>query len=158
MRGLKKEKGKDARRIVTAGASVCVISTVETKDVALIVNNTDFANKLNSAISVRTACQKTALGSTENQLGNLDACAKIFKDAVKTAKEATSKTHKEIWNTYQKSLKICAQNAVSTSDAANSAENGISTSTESVASEDNQGEIVIKDGGGSIIDVVSIEE
>lgn len=142
--GYKKEKREEKRRLVTAGMSACVITAVETKDTALVADNTAFTTELNSAITARTACQKTALGSTENQFTNLDVCVKAFKDTTKASRHKYKKNHEAIWKTYRESLKTCVKNTASTT--------GTSTSAEK---EDSQGELNIEDGGGSITEVVS---
>lgn len=164
--GYKKENKEKTRHVVTAEESACVISAIEIKDDALIANNNSFADKLNSAITVRTDCQKTALGSTENQADNLDVCTKTFQESVETVREDTKKAHESIWNTYKESLKLCGQNSTTTTDtnvsadtttsADDDASEETSTSTKETAS--NDVEIEIEDGGGSITDIASTEE
>lgn len=163
--GVKKDNKEKAKHIVTAEESGCVISAIEAKDAALIANNTGFTEKLNIAITTRTACQKTALGSTENQADNIEVCLKSFKESTKKAKEETNKTHKEIWKTYQESLKACVNSSAPADNTATSTEDGISASIESSTnvsaenvSSDSDEEITVEDGGGSITDVVSAEE
>ena len=124
-------------RAVTSENAPCVIAAIEIKDKALIDNNTNTVAELNKAIVARTACQKTALATTDNQKKALDECARIFKDAYKLIKFNSNKTATAIAKTYRDSLKVCAK-TVSTGDI----------STSATASQ----EINIEDGGGNIID------
>jgi len=132
---MKKDAKKEVKkRIVTAEMSSCVISAIEVKDAALVSSNTLLTTNLNTAITARTACQKTALGSTEKQLANLDACTKTFKEADRTLRDGAKKEHDSIWKTYKESLTTCSKNTP------------VGTS-----SPETQSEVVIEDGGGSVI-------
>lgn len=133
-----KKEAKKQKRVVSAELAPCVIAAVETKDSAIIANNTSFNNDLNAAISVRTACQKEALSSVENQLKSVDACIDAFRKSAKEVSAKTAKAHKEIWKAFGDSLKVCAKN-----DSA-------STSTEA------EGELLVEDGGGNITELAAV--
>lgn len=127
-------------RVVTSETAPCVIAAIETKDKALTDNNTNTVTKLNNAIVARTTCQKTALGTIDNQKQALDECVRIFRDAYKQIKEDSKKTHENIWKTYRDSLKVCVKTA-SGNPASSTAENNAISQ-----------ELNIDDGGGNIID------
>jgi len=125
-------------RTVTSETAPCVILAIETKDKAIIDNNTNTTNELNKAIVARTACQKTALATTDNQKKTLDECVRIFKEAHKLIKFNSSKTNITIAKTYGDSLKVCSKTATSVN------------ATSSTAEKTNNQEIKIEDGGGNI--------
>jgi hypothetical protein len=133
--GYKKAEFKN-RLIVSPEISACVISALETKDTALAVKNTAFAASLNEAIASRTACQKEALATTTGQVLKIEICAKSFASSTKALRDQAKKEHDAVWKAYRESLAVCAKSASST-----------------VATQ-----IVINDGGGSIIIDVASEQ
>ena len=122
----------------------CVIAAIEIKDKSLTDNNTNTVTELNQAIVARTACQKTALATTENQKKALDECVRIFKDAHKLIKFNSNKTNLAIAKTYRDSLKVCSRTAAG----------GAATPTAAMTTQ----EINIEDGGGNIIDATGDDD
>lgn len=134
---------KKSFAVVGSNISACVITSIGVKDVALILNNSNFTSELNTAISARTTCQTTAIGSTENQKKNLDKCIKTFHEGLKQARKKTNDAYKNILKTFNESLKSCKKTQVATTTV---------SSTESSA------KIVIEDGGGNIAEAGASQE
>lgn len=134
---------KGLGRIITSETKDCVITAIEIKDKAMGDNNAYVAVELNKAIAARTACQKTALATTENQKKALDECARIFKDTHKLIKFNSNKANMAIAKTYRDSLKVCSKTV----------SGGTATSTAA-----NTQEFNIEDGGGNIIDATGNDD
>ncbi len=139
--GYKKMNGEENKKpyhVITSESVSCVTAAIETKDAAIISANTNFTTELNSAISARTACQKTALETTEGQEEAIMNCNKTFKESFKQSRKNAAEALKNARKIYTDSLKTC----VSSETAA--------TSTEETATE-----VTIEDGGGSVTEAAT---
>jgi hypothetical protein len=93
--------------VVTDEESACVISAIKAKDQVITDGKTAEATAFNAAVTARTACQTTALGSTDGQLAALQACVKSFVMAAKQSQATFAKAQKDAWTTYTAALKAC---------------------------------------------------
>lgn len=121
------------RHVVTADESACVVGAITAKDQAIMATQTAEATGFNSAVAARTACQTTALASTDGQGAALEKCAKDFRTAAVAVRDTLNKAQKDAWATYTTALKTCV--------AAPTATNTNTTSSS---------EIMIEDGGNSL--------
>ncbi len=115
--GIKKgeaPKASSTPRIITAEMSACVSAAIEKKDTALKARIETSNNELKSAIDVRTACQKTAISSTEKQIENIKVCNESFKKGHEAILKASKEAQKNAWNAYQIELRACGGNATGT--------------------------------------------
>lgn len=95
--------------IATASSSPCVIAAIEAKDKAIIENSVSQNNEFVAAVNARTACQKTALSTTEKQRENLAKCASAFNNEWKASQQKYFNAQKSIWKTYKESLMVCTK-------------------------------------------------
>ncbi|MFA5163209.1 MAG: hypothetical protein WC441_01635 [Patescibacteria group bacterium] len=105
-------KKSDPFVAVTAEQSACVISAIENKDKAVIENRNQELKALTDLINNRTACQKSALASLDEQKDNLKKCASIFKSSNRELRVMTQKSQTAIWQTYKTSLAACSKDLV----------------------------------------------
>jgi hypothetical protein len=119
--------------VVTADQSACVIAAIQTKDEAVVSAKTAEATAFNAAVTARTACQTSALGSVEGQQAALAKCVAEFAKSGSASREAFAKAQNEAWKTYVTALKSCSP----------SAEGSGSSATEGA-------EIMVEDGGNSL--------
>ena len=103
-------------RVVRPEDSACVISSIETKDSAVVYLRNNEAKDFSVLVASRTSCQKDALASVEKQGENLKNCAENFKEAQKKLRENTNKLQQGIWQTYKQSLKACSVKTASGTD------------------------------------------
>lgn len=113
--GIRKKATSTPALIIEPEISACVVSAIDVKDKALMARVTAAATELNTALSVRSACQQAAVVATSSPRETLNACVKTFNETHKTIREASKKLQDDTWKAYQESLKACRTAATSTS-------------------------------------------
>lgn len=101
--------------IVEPEIASCVAKAIDVKDKALMTRVTAAAVELNSALSVRSACQQDAVIASSSPREAVNACVKTFQASQKTIRDTSKTLQKEVWDTYKESLKACRTAATSTS-------------------------------------------
>jgi len=100
--------GAKAYRVVTADESACVITAIKAKDQSIIDAKTAETAAFTAAVSMRTDCQATALGGTDNQGSAIELCNKAFVTAGGQGQQTFAKAQKDAWTAFTAAAKACA--------------------------------------------------
>ena len=111
---------KPARLPVMDGTTIdCVSAAIDAKDATVSSALSEASIDIAKAITVRGACQKTALSLTSgDRAEEIRVCNKAFQEKSKTAHETAKNLQKEAWKTYELSLKDCSKKNSVSSEAA----------------------------------------
>jgi hypothetical protein len=110
-----RKKATSASLFIEPATAACVATAIDTKDKVLMVRVTAAAVELNTALTVRSVCQQTAVVATTTPREALNSCVKTFNETQKAIKEASKKIQNDTWKTYQEGLQACRTAATSTS-------------------------------------------
>lgn len=110
-----RKKATSTPFIIAPEVSNCVAVAIDVKDKALMARVTAAATELNTALSIRSACQQSAVMASSTPREVLNSCVKTFNNTNKAIKEASKKVQKDSWSVYLESLKACRTAASSTS-------------------------------------------